>query len=45
MQGFFNVLAATVIGLGYLIPLLLLAGIVFLVVRLTRRRRIAEDEA
>jgi Domain of unknown function (DUF4349) len=45
VQGFFNILAATVIGLGYLIPLLLLAGIVFLVVRLTRRRRIAEDEA
>jgi uncharacterized protein DUF4349 len=45
VQGFFNILAATVIGLGYLIPLLLIAAIVFGVVRLTRRRRIAEDEA
>jgi hypothetical protein len=45
VQGFFSILAATVIGLGYLIPLLLIAAIVFGAVRLTRRRRIAEDEA
>jgi hypothetical protein len=43
VQGFFNILAATVIGLGYLIPLLLIAGIVFLAVRLARRRRVEAD--
>ena len=45
VQGFFNILAATVIGLGYLIPLLVIAAIVLVAVRLTRRRRLAEDEA
>jgi hypothetical protein len=39
VQGLLNVLAATVIGLGYLLPLLLIAGIVLLVVRIVRRRR------
>jgi hypothetical protein len=45
VQGFFNAVAATVVGLGYLIPLLVLAGIVLLVVRLARRRRLAENAA
>ncbi len=45
VQGFFNIVAATVVGLGYLIPLLVLAGIVLLVVRFARRRRLAEDAA
>jgi len=45
VQGFLNVLAATLIGLGYLIPLLVVIGIVVLIVRLVRRRRAepAED--
>jgi hypothetical protein len=38
VQGFMNVLAAVVIGLGYLIPLGVLAGIVALVVWGVRRR-------
>ena len=37
------VVAVTLIGLGYLIPLLIVAGIVFLVVRLVRRRRAPAD--
>ncbi len=45
VQGFFNIVTATVVGLGYLIPLLVLAGIVLLVVRFARRRRLAEDAA
>ncbi len=43
VQGVLNVLAATIIGLGYLIPLLIIAGIVFLVVWLARRRRNVEE--
>ncbi|HEX3300818.1 MAG TPA: DUF4349 domain-containing protein [Actinomycetota bacterium] len=39
VQGLLNVIAATLIGLGYLIPLLIIAGIVFVIVRLARRRR------
>jgi hypothetical protein len=41
VQGLLAVIAATLIGLGYLIPLLMIAGIVFLVVRFARRRRTA----
>jgi len=44
VQGILNVIAATMIGLGYLIPLLIIAGIVLLIVRLTRRRRTAVEE-
>jgi len=45
VQGLLNVVAATLIGLGYLIPLLIVAGIVVLIVRSVRRRRVADDEA
>jgi len=45
VQGVLNVMAATLIGLGYLIPLLIIAGIVFVIVRLVRRRRIAAEAA
>lgn len=44
VQGLLNVIAATLIGLGYLIPLLIIAGIVFVIVRLTRRRRRLVEE-
>ena len=44
VQGLLNVIAATLIGLGYLLPLLIVAGIVLLVVRFVRRRRVAADE-
>ena len=44
VQGILNVLAVTLIGLGYLLPLLIVAGIVLLVVRLVRRRRAPADE-
>jgi uncharacterized protein DUF4349 len=39
IAGFFGVIAAVVIGLGYLIPLAFLALLVWFVVRLGRRRR------
>jgi hypothetical protein len=39
IAGFFGVIAAVVIGLGYLIPLAILALLVWFVVRLARRRR------
>jgi hypothetical protein len=45
VQGLLNVIAATLVGLGYLIPLLIIAGIVLVIVRLVRRRRIAPEEA
>lgn len=45
VQGLLNVIAATLIGLGYLIPLLIIAGIVFVIVRLVRRRRETSTEA
>ena len=45
VQGLLNVIAATLIGLGYLLPLLIVAGIVLLVVRFVRRRRVAADVA
>lgn len=44
VQGILNVVAVTLIGLGYLIPLLIVAGIVFLVVRFVRRRRALQTE-
>ena len=44
VQGLLNVIAATLIGLGYLLPLLIVAGIVLLVVRFVRRRRTGADE-
>ena len=37
-DGFLGVLSAMIVGLGYLIPLAIVAGIVFAVVRLVRRR-------
>ena len=40
-QGFFGVIAAVVIGLGYLLPILAVAGIVLLVRRAVIRRRAA----
>lgn len=39
IQGFLNVIATVVIGLGYLVPIAVLAALVLLVVRLVRRRR------
>ena len=41
VQGFFNVIAAVVVGLGYLIPLLVLAGVALLIRRAVIRRRAA----
>ncbi len=41
VQGFFGVIAAVVIGLGYLIPLLVLAGVALLIRRAIIRRRAA----
>ena len=41
VQGFFGVVAAVVVGLGYLVPLLVLAGLVLLVRRAVIRRRAA----
>ena len=38
VQGFMNILAAVLIGVGYLIPLLVIAGAVYLVVWVVRRR-------
>jgi hypothetical protein len=44
VQGFLNVLAAVTIGLGYLIPLLVIIGLGYLIVRFVQRRRpIASD--
>jgi hypothetical protein len=39
VQGFLNVLATVIVGLGYLIPIAILALLVFLVVLLVRRTR------
>jgi hypothetical protein len=41
IQGFFGVVAAVVVGLGYLIPVAAIAGVVWLVVMLARRRGLA----
>jgi hypothetical protein len=38
IQGFLNVIAVILIGFGYLVPVLVIAGIVYLAVRLVRRR-------
>ena len=43
VQGFLNVLAAVVIGLGYLIPIGVVVAIGYAIVRLTRRRRPQES--
>jgi hypothetical protein len=40
VQGFLNVLAAVVIGLGYLIPIGIVVAIGYLIVRLARRRTV-----
>jgi hypothetical protein len=39
VQGFFGVVAAVVVGLGYLVPLLVVAGLILLVRRAVIRRR------
>ena len=39
VQGFFGVIAAVVVGLGYLIPMLVLAGVALLIRRALIRRR------
>jgi hypothetical protein len=41
VQGFLNVVAAVVIGLGYLVPIAIIGLLVWLVVRLARRRATA----
>jgi len=41
VQGFFGVVGAVVVGLGYLVPLLVLAGLILLVRRAVIRRRAA----
>jgi hypothetical protein len=38
VQGFLNVVATTLIGLGYLLPIAVLGGLAYLVFRLVRRR-------
>jgi len=45
VQGFLNILAAVLIGFGYLIPLLVIAGVIYLGVVAVRRlrRRTADD--
>jgi hypothetical protein len=45
VQGFLNVLAAVTIGLGYLIPLLVIVGIGLLIVRAVQRRRPSASDA
>jgi Domain of unknown function (DUF4349) len=39
VQGFLRIVGAVIVGLGYLIPLTILAGLIWLVVMLVRRRR------
>ena len=39
VQGFLRIVGAVIVGLGYLIPLTILAGIVWLGAMLARRRR------
>lgn len=41
VQGFFGVVGAVVVGLGYLVPLLVLAGLILLIRRAVIRRRAA----
>jgi Domain of unknown function (DUF4349) len=38
IQGFFGILATIIVGLGYLLPLAVIAGVIYGVVRLARRR-------
>jgi hypothetical protein len=38
IQGFFGILATIIVGLGYLLPLAVIVGAVYGVVRLVRRR-------
>jgi hypothetical protein len=45
VQGFLNVLAAVTIGLGYLIPLLVIIGLGYLIVRFVQRRRPGVSDA
>jgi hypothetical protein len=39
VQGFLRIVGAVIVGLGYLIPLTILAGLIWLVATLVRRRR------
>jgi hypothetical protein len=39
IQGFLNVIAVMLIGLGYLIPLLVIAAVAYAIVRMVQRRR------
>lgn len=41
IAGFFGVVAGTIVGLGYLVPILVAAAVVWFVVRRVRRRRAA----
>ena len=41
VQGFLRIVGAVIVGLGYLIPLTILAGLIWLVATLIRRRRAA----
>jgi hypothetical protein len=41
IQGFLNVLAVMLIGLGYVIPLLVIAAVAYAIVRMVQRRRTA----
>jgi hypothetical protein len=45
VQGFLNVLAAVTIGLGYLIPILVIVAIGYAITRLVQRRRPSASEA
>jgi Domain of unknown function (DUF4349) len=38
IQGFFGIIATIIVGLGYLLPVAVIAGVVYAVVRLARRR-------
>jgi hypothetical protein len=38
IQGFFGIIATIIVGLGYLLPVALVAGVVYAVVKLARRR-------
>ena len=45
VQGFLNVIAAVLIGLGYLIPLAVVVAIGYWIAQLVKRRRTAGDDA
>jgi Domain of unknown function (DUF4349) len=38
VQGFFGIIATIIVGLGYLLPLTVIAGVIFAIVTLVRRR-------